>query len=63
MFNCGQIEERVKMILILSSKMFDEESFTENDVTAFIDVTEKAFGAKKGTMGFVRELIMGGIGQ
>lgn len=62
-FNCGQIEERVKMILILSSKMFDEESFTENDVTAFIDVTEKTFGAKKGTMGFVRELIMGGIGQ
>ena len=61
-FNCEQIEERVKMILIICSKLFDEADFTENEVTAFIDVTEKIFGAQSGTMSFVRELIMGGIG-
>ena len=62
-FNCEQIEERVKMILIICSKLFDEADFTENEVTAFIDVTEKIFGAQPGTMSFVRELIMGGIGR
>jgi len=60
-FNCEQIEERVKMILIICSRLFDEDDFTENEVTAFIDVTEKIFGAQPGTMSFVRGLIMGGI--
>ena len=58
-FECGQIPERVRMILILSSRMFDEGEFADNDVTAFIDVVEKILGAKPGTMGFVRQLITG----
>ena len=62
-FDCEQIEERVKMILIICSRLFDEDDFTENDVIAFIDVTEKIFGAQPGTMSFVSELIMGGIGR
>lgn len=59
-FECEQIEERVKMILIISSRLFDEDDFTENEVTAFIDVTEKILGAQPGTMSFVSELILGG---
>ena len=60
-FNCDQIEERVKMILIICSRLFDEDDFTENEVTAFIDVTEKIFGAQPGTMSFVGGLILGGL--
>jgi len=56
-FDCGQVMERVRMILILSSRIFDDGEFTENDVTAFIDVIEKTLGAKQGTMDFVRRLI------
>ncbi|MBQ8966112.1 TetR/AcrR family transcriptional regulator [Ruminococcus sp.] len=56
-FNCGQVEERVKMILGISMQMFDDYNYTENDVIVFIDMVEKAFGAEEGTMGFVRELI------
>lgn len=59
-FECEQVEERVKMILILSSRMFDEGDFTENEVIAFIDMVEKTLGAKPGTMGFIIELISGG---
>lgn len=62
-FNCEQIEERVKMILIICSRLFDEDDFTENEVTAFIDVTEKIFGAQPGTMSFVSGLILGGIAR
>ena len=62
-FDCEQIEERVKMILIICSKLFDEEGFTEAEVTAFIDVTEKIFGAQPGTMSFINELIIGGMGR
>ena len=35
--------------------------FTENEVTVFIDVTEKIFGAQPGTMSFVSGLILGGL--
>ena len=56
-FDCGQIEERVRMILVMSSQLFDEEGFAENDITVFIGMAEKTLGAKPGTMGFIRELI------
>ena len=59
-FACEQVEERVKMMLILSSGLFDDGDFTENDAAAFIDIAEKTFGAKPGTMAFIRELIAGG---
>ncbi len=57
LFACEQVEERVRMILIMSVQMFDNSSFTENDITVFIDLVEKTVGAKAGTMGFIRELI------
>ena len=56
-FDCEQIEERVKMILILNSRIFDDGDFTNDDVIAFLDIVEKTFGAKPGTMSFIRELI------
>ena len=45
------------MILILSSRIFDDGDFTNDDVIAFLDIVEKSFGAKPGTMSFIRELI------
>ena len=59
-FNCEHIEERVKMVLILSSALFDDGDFTLAELTAFIDVTEKIFGAKPGTMDFIKTLVSGG---
>lgn len=59
-FNCEYIEERMRMILIMSSHMFDEGDYTENDVLVFIDTVEKALGAKAGVMDFVKSLIKGG---
>ena len=59
-FACEQVKERVKMILMISSRMFDEADFTENDVIVFIDMVEKILGAKPGTMGFIRKMIPGG---
>ena len=45
------------MLLIMSMQMFDDSAFTENDITVFIDMTEKMLGAQPGTMEFIRELI------
>ncbi|MCR4647463.1 MAG: TetR/AcrR family transcriptional regulator [Lachnospiraceae bacterium] len=56
-FDCENIPERVRFLLILSSETFDESLFGENDITVFIDMMEKLLGAKAGTMGFVRMLI------
>lgn len=56
-FECDHIEERVRMLLIITRGMFDESGHTEGDVAVFIDTTEKTLGAKKGTMEFIRSLI------
>ena len=56
-FSCDNIPERVKMMLSVSNELFDENDFSQNDVDVFIDMTEKLFGAKKGTMDFIRQLI------
>ena len=57
-FSCDHIPERMRIILIVSNGLFDDNShFTKNDVTVFVDMIEKMLGAKKGTMGFVEELI------
>ena len=57
LFCCGQVPERVRMLLLMSMQMFDENTFTENDITVFIDMTEKMLGAQPGTMAFLRALI------
>jgi AcrR family transcriptional regulator len=56
-FACDNIAERVRMLLVVSNETFDQGRFTERDVAVFIDMAEKLFGAKPGTMDFIRELI------
>ena len=56
-FACDHIEERVRMILILSHHLFDNGSFTAGDIEVFIDMVEKSLGAQSGTLGYIRELI------
>ena len=56
-FACDHIEERVRMILIMSQHLFDNGSFTEGDIDVFIDMVEKTLGAQSGMLGFIRELI------
>lgn len=55
--SCDNIKERVRLTLIISSDMFDHNSFTSAYVDVFIDTVEKILGAKKGTFGFIRQLI------
>ena len=59
-FDCNNIPERVKMMLLVSSEVFDDGHFTERDIEVFIDLTEKLLGARKGTMEFVRDMIVRG---
>ena len=56
-FACDNIPERIRMLMIVSSEIFDSGRFTPRDVSVFIDMTEKLLGAKAGAMGFIRELI------
>lgn len=59
-FECEQVAERLKLILIMSSQMFDDGDFSQNEVIAFIDMVEKTLGAKPGTMGSIKKLLSGG---
>ena len=56
-FECDNISERVKMLLIISDSTFNEGTFSEQDISVFIDMTEKLLGAEKGTMSFIYNLI------
>jgi AcrR family transcriptional regulator len=56
-FECDNISERVKMLLIISDGTFNEGTFSEQDISVFIDVSEKLLGAEKGTMSFIYDLI------
>ena len=56
-FACDHIEERVRMILIISSHLFDTGNFTSDDIKVFIDIAEKALGAQPGTLGYIQGLI------
>ena len=58
-FHCNHIEERIKMVLILSDKLFKDKNYTVNDVEVFIDITEKTLGAKKGIMNFAKDILGG----
>ena len=56
-FDCDNIAERVKMLLLISNETFNEGAFNERDISVFIDMTEKLLGAEKGTMSFIYDLI------
>lgn len=59
-FTCDDnIEERVKMTLILSSEMFDHNEVNEDTILVFIDTLEKIYGAKQGSLLFIKKLIGG----
>lgn len=58
LFTCDDnIEERVKMTLILSNEMFDHTEVNETTISVFIDTLENIYGAKKGTLSFISKLI------
>ena len=56
-FKCDNIPERVKMLLIISDGTFNEGTFSQRDISVFIDMTEKLLGAENGTMNFIYNLI------
>ncbi len=58
-FDCDNIPERVRILLIISSALFDEGTFSEEELTVFIDTVEKLLGAKQGTMDFIRMVVNG----
>lgn len=53
----NNIEERVRMTLILSNEMFDHDEINENKILVFIDTLEKIYGAKPGSLSFITKLI------
>lgn len=57
LFSCDHIGERVRVVMIMSRHLFDSGNFTAQDIKVFIDIVEKALGAKSGALGFIRELI------
>lgn len=58
-FDCNFIKERLKMLLIISNELFDNENINLNEVEVFIDTAEKLLGAKKGSLEFIKVLIGG----
>lgn len=57
-FKCDDnIEERVRMTLILSNEMFDHKEVHKTDILVFIDTLEKIYGAKTGSLTFISKLI------
>lgn len=59
MFNCNHITERLKMLLIMSNELFDNDNININEIEVFIDTAEKMLGAKPGTLQFIKMLIGG----
>ena len=59
-FVCTNVEERVKMLLIMSQNMFDYGAYSNKDIEVYVDMLEKSLGAKEGTMSFISEFLLGG---
>lgn len=58
-FDCNHIKERLRMLLIMSNELFDNNEINLNEVEVFIDTTEKMLGAKQGALNFIKNLIGG----
>ena len=56
-FDCDHIPERVKILLLAGSTLFDEEGYTQADIEVFIDLAEKMLGMASGSMDMIRKLI------
>lgn len=57
---CTNVEERVKMLLIMSQNMFDYGAYSNKDIEVYVDMLEKSLGAKEGTMSFISEFLLEG---
>lgn len=55
--NCDYLEERIRILLILSNRLFDEGMTNEATINVYIDTVEKMLGTEKGTMQFIKALI------
>ena len=59
-FACTNVEERVKMLLIMSQNMFDYGAYSNKGIEVYVDMLEKSLGAKEGTMSFISEFLLEG---
>ena len=59
-FACTNVEERVKMLLIMSQNMFDYGAYSNKYIEVYVDMLEKSLGAKEGTMSFISEFLLEG---
>ena len=59
-FACTNVEERVKMLLIMSQNMFDYGAYSNKDIEVYVDMLEKSLGAKEGTMSFISDFLLEG---
>ena len=59
-FECNYIEERVKMLLVISQHMFDYGNFSDKDLEVYIDMLEKLLGAKNGKIHFIIKVLVEG---
>ena len=59
-FACTNVEERVKMLLIMSQNMFDYGAYSNKDIEVYVDMLEKSLGAKEGTMSFISGFLLEG---
>lgn len=57
LLKCENIPERIRIIMIISSQLFDDMEYSNTDVDVFIDIVEKTLGAQGGFMGFLKKLI------
>ena len=54
---CENIPQRIRIIMILSSELFDDMEYSNTDVDVFIDIVEKILGAQPGFLIFLNKLI------
>ena len=59
LFECEDIPERVKEIVILSNELFDGPEYSEAQIRVFIDTIERIMYAQPGSMGFIAQLLQG----
>ena len=59
-FACTNVEERVKMLLIMRQNMFDYGAYSNKDIEVYLDMLEKSLGAKEGIMSFISEFLLEG---
>lgn len=57
--NCDHLDERVRILLIISNRIFDDGITNEATIDVYIDMVEKMLGTKPGTMQFIKQLIVG----